>query len=156
MIRFAVVLSALVLGTGSIACGTSTTEASSESALEATGASAELTAFDALDDAAKVEHAYNVTASPRWATHRPEFALKDVRIVDTFEGETEAKALAAYFEMREIASAQGGTVTVSAVERDGETYVYQIWASGRTYGDWAECRIFTRDFTEIGAYSYAE
>lgn len=116
-----------------------------------------LAAFDALDRSAKVAALYAVADDESWATLRPEYQLKPIRIVDTLEGDALRAALSAYRELREYSFAiRGGRPDVDAIQKDGVTYAYVMSASGRTYGDWSALRIYDRQFNELAEFNYSE
>lgn len=115
-----------------------------------------LPGFDGLSAAKKLETLYDVRQD--WAVLRDGYSLVPVRIVDALQGEAQRSALEAYYEMRDHAFASGGAKPeVAAVQKGGVTYAYQIATSGRSYGNWAELRVFDRrSFAELGAFGYSD
>jgi len=115
-------------------------------------------AFDALDDAAKLDTLYQPSAGSDWATLRPEFQTSPVRIVDTFQGEILRAALDAYRTFAADAFANGGgSPDVLAIQRDGVTYAYAMEASGSFHGgSWGARKVFDRTFDTLGEFSWSE
>lgn len=116
-----------------------------------------LAAFDALSDDAKVGFLYDADPNGIWATLRPGFTKKPIRIVDTQTGEALRRALDAYGPIASSSYANnGGQPDVYAVQKDGVTYAYGIEASGRSYGNWGTMAVYDREWNELASYGYAD
>lgn len=116
-----------------------------------------LAAFDALDAHHKVEALFTVAPGGSWATLRPAFEKKDIRILDTFEGDLQRAALDEYYDLRDFAFGNGGDrPDVYAIQREGVTYAYAMEASGRAFGNWGEMRIYDRSFTELNRFGFSD
>jgi hypothetical protein len=116
-----------------------------------------LAAFDALAADAKIATLYDVAPGGTWATLRPGFQQRAVRMLDELSGDTLRVALDAYYELRDDAFQNGGDrPDVFTIERDGVTYAYGMAVSGRSYGNWGTLRIFDRSFDELATFGYAD
>ncbi len=116
-----------------------------------------LAAFDALDHDAKVAALYSSAPGAAWGTLRAGFQQKAIRIDTTLTGPVKTKALAAYRELAEYSTGNGGgRPKVFAIEKDGKTYAYAIEVGGRSYGDWGQQTIFDRFFVEVGQFGFSD
>lgn len=116
-----------------------------------------LVAFDALSHSAKVDFLYDADPGGIWATLRPGFTKKAIRIVDTQTGQALRNALDAYGPIAQHSYANGGgQPSVYAVQKDGVTYAYGIEASGRSWGNWGSMAVYDREWNELATYGYAD